>query len=287
MIAADGPSGHRYLAAYLVAEPGAEIPGVTALRGHLAATLPDYMIPAAWQVLDGLPLTPSGKLDHRALPPAAPGLPGEDNGGAGGESGAASYVPPRTPVEQALALIWADVLGLDRVGIHDNFFDLGGDSILSMQVISRARQRGLSYAAKDLFQHQTIAGLAPCVAGAPDGGPAAREPVTGPVPLTPIQREFLSAGRASPHHFNQSMLVELAPGADEEVLARALDALTVHHDALRTRFEQAGGQWRAAVAPPAPQAPPRQAPPRQAPPRQAPPRQAPPRQAPPRQARPC
>jgi non-ribosomal peptide synthase protein (TIGR01720 family) len=213
------------------------------------------MIPAAWQALDSLPLTPSGKLDHRALPPAAlssysAAMSGDDDPASPGAGGAA-YAPPSTPVEKALALIWADVLGLDRVGIHDNFFDLGGDSILSMQVISRARQRGLSYAAKDLFQHQTIAGLAPHVAGVPDGGPAAREPVTGPVTLTPIQREFLAAGRVSPHHFNQSMLVELAPGTDEGILARALDALTVHHDALRTRFESDGGQWRAAVSPPA------------------------------------
>ena len=105
------------------------MPATADLRAHLAAALPDYMIPATFTTLDALPLTPSGKLDRRALP-----APGRDPATAG-------YAPPRTPAEKAIAAIWADVLGTARVGIHDNFFELGGDSILSIQIASRARQR--------------------------------------------------------------------------------------------------------------------------------------------------
>ena len=105
------------------------------------------MIPATFTVLDALPLTPNGKLDRRALP--APDR----------RRRPPATSPPRTPAEQAIAAIWADVLGLDQVGIHDNFFELGGDSILSIQIVSRARQAGLEPAAQDIFRHQTIAEL--------------------------------------------------------------------------------------------------------------------------------
>src|SRR5207248_4333096 len=118
-----------------------------ALRAHLAATLPDYMIPATFTPLAALPLTPTGKLDHRALPRPEHHAP-------------AGHTPPRTPAEHAIAAIWADVLGLAHVGIHDNFFELGGDSILSIQITSRARGAGLSLESQDIFRHQTIAELA-------------------------------------------------------------------------------------------------------------------------------
>jgi non-ribosomal peptide synthase protein (TIGR01720 family) len=152
-------------------------------------------------------------------------------------------VAPRSEAERVLADIWAEVLGVERVGVEDNFFELGGDSILSIQVTSRARQAGLWLATKDIFLHRTIASLASVVT-AMETGDAEGEPVVGAVPLTPIQCWFLQTHRANPHHFNQSILVELTDELNEWALQRALDALLVQHDALRMRFEYVDGQWR-------------------------------------------
>ena len=187
------------------------------------------MVPATFTALDALPLTPNGKLDRRALP--VPDL-----------APAAAYTPPRTPAEHALAGIWADVLGIDRVGIEDNFFELGGDSILSIQIASRARSAGHSLLPRDLFRHPTIAALA---AAAPPAAPAAagQGPVTGAVPLTPVQRWFLESGPGQPEHFDQWLAVELATVPDPAVLRAALGALTSHHDALRMRFTRTAGSW--------------------------------------------
>jgi non-ribosomal peptide synthase protein (TIGR01720 family) len=210
------------------------------LWSWLKQSLPDYMVPAAFVVLDEIPLTPSGKVNRRALPEPEIGSELESR-----------YVAPNSPMEGALVDLWKDVLRLERVGVEDNFFELGGDSILSIQVVARARQAGLSFATKDLFLHQTIASLAPIVTAVRTGG-ADREPVVGPVPLTPIQHWFLSessANAANPHHYNQSTLVELTEELDEHALERALDALLVQHDALRMRFEEVNGHWQQHNAP--------------------------------------
>jgi non-ribosomal peptide synthase protein (TIGR01720 family) len=238
VIACEDQPGHKRLAAYIVPAATDDPASTSDLRAHVATVLPDYMVPAAFVTLDRLPLSPNGKLDRRALP-------------APEASSAVGYVPPRTETEQALAGIWADVLGIDpgRVGIHDNFFELGGDSILSIQVVARARQEGLSYTTKGLFLHQTIADLAPHVTRTAVGEDAGHEPVVGPVLLSPIQRQFFEQPRVNRHHFNQSMLLELAGEPDEQALRRALDALLVHHDALRIRFEQIDGEWGAYNAP--------------------------------------
>src|SRR5204863_6193813 len=118
------------------------------------------------------------------------------------------YTPPRTAAEETLAGIWRDVLRLERVGVHDNFFELGGDSILSIQIIARANQAGLGLTPRDVFQHQTIAGLAEA-AGTSAVIEAEQGPVEGPVALTPIQRWFFEQELAEPHHFNQARLLRL------------------------------------------------------------------------------
>lgn len=151
-------------------------------------------------------------------------------------------------MEAVLADVWAGVLGLERVGVRDNFFDLGGDSILTIQVVARARQAGLRLVSKDLFAHQTIESLAPHV-GATEVRQTEQQPVVGPVPLTPIQRWFFQTYLVNPSHFNQSVLMELTGELDEGQLGRALEALVVHHDALRMRFEQVDGQWQQRNAP--------------------------------------
>jgi acyl-coenzyme A synthetase/AMP-(fatty) acid ligase/acyl carrier protein len=150
VIAVTAAAGGRQLAAYLVPAPGRELPDVAVLRAHLAATLPGYMIPAAWTGLDRLPLTPSGKVDHRALP--APDLSG---------AGPREYAPPETPAQEVLAGIWAEVLGLDRVGVHDNFFELGGDSLRSVGIAARVQTAfDVTLTPRDVLVTQTVAGLA-------------------------------------------------------------------------------------------------------------------------------
>ncbi|MCA1696199.1 MAG: condensation domain-containing protein, partial [Actinobacteria bacterium] len=178
-----------------------------------------------------LPLTPNKKLDRKALP--APEW-----------SPAVGYVPPRTNTEQTLADIWTQVLGVDRVGVEDNFFELGGDSILSIQVISRARQAGLGLSPRDVFLHPTVASLAAGVADEAAPVVAQQGPVTGPVALTSIQQWLFETNPEYPQRFSQSVFVELTDGVDEQALGHALDAVLAHHDALRMRFEQVDGQWR-------------------------------------------
>ncbi|WAP59864.1 non-ribosomal peptide synthase/polyketide synthase [Streptomyces sp. S465] len=231
------PMGGKRLVGYVVPAPGGA-PTAAALRDHLRRTLPSHMVPSAFATLDTLPLTAHGKVDRRALPDPDP---------APASSGA-GHVAPRTPMERRIAAVWADVLGLERVGVEDNFFDLGGDSILSIQVVSRARQAGLRLTTKDLFTHQSVAALATVATAERDEGRA--EPVTGALPLTPIQRWFFATHTVNPHHFNQSTLLELHREPDEEALEGALAALLVHHDALRTRFTEDGGEWRGHVPEP-------------------------------------
>jgi non-ribosomal peptide synthase protein (TIGR01720 family) len=238
--------GHKRLVAYLVPEDGAEIPPAATLREFLAQFLPAHLLPARLVPLESFPLTPSGKLDRAALPEPEPG-----------EDVAAGYVPPSNPTETILADIWADVLGVREIGVRNNFFELGGDSILTIQVVSRAREQGLHIRTKDMFANQTISALARMLGAEPEGGQprAAAAPVSGPVPLTPIQRWFFGTHTTGAHHFNQAVLLEVTENVAAAALRAGLRALTEAHDALRLRFEQVAGEWRAqveaAVSPPA------------------------------------
>ncbi|WP_284117640.1 non-ribosomal peptide synthase/polyketide synthase [Streptomyces fragilis] len=207
-----------------------------ALREELARRLPPHMVPSAFVTLQRLPLTPNGKLDRRALPAPGPAVP------------TGPRVAPRTDTERRVARIWAEVLGVPEVGAEDNFFHLGGDSILSMQVVSRLRREGLHLTTRDLFAHQTVAALAAVVRTGPER--PGEGPVSGEVPLTPIQEWFLTTPRAAHHHFNQSLLLELEGTPDVAALDRALAALLDHHDALRMRFTRGADGWRQFNPPP-------------------------------------
>ncbi|MFJ4474305.1 non-ribosomal peptide synthase/polyketide synthase [Streptomyces xanthochromogenes] len=238
-------SGPARLVAYVVPARAAtdEATGtlplpVEDLREHLGEMLPPHMVPSLFVPLDRLPLTPNGKLDRRALP--APG-PARSTG--------RQYREPRTDTERRVARIWSDVLGITDIGVDDNFFALGGDSILSMQVVSRLRRDGLHLVPRDLFTHQTLGALARVVRPAPQQ--TAQGPVTGEVPLTPIQDWFLSTPRAAHHHFNQATLLELDGATDPNALNTALLALLEHHDALRMRFTRDADGWHQFNPPPA------------------------------------
>ena len=245
VVAREGAAGQRQLVAYVVGPQGAQ----EELRQYLRERLPDYMVPSAFVTLDSLPLTPNGKVDRRALP--APESASAD--------GAGRYEAPRTEAERVLCEVWAQVLGRERVGVRDNFFDLGGDSILSIQVVARAGRAGLRLTPRQVFEHPTVAELAAVVGagGAPaageevgeKGAAGPREGAAGEVALTPIQHWFFSLGLRRPHHFNQSSLLRLRAGTDPELLRRALQHLSDYHGALRLRFSRDGQDWRSRYAP--------------------------------------
>ena len=229
----------RRLVAYAVArDEAAESPDRESVLVDLAARLPAYMIPADLVWLDALPLSSNGKVDRAALLARA-----------AERASAADLTLPRTAVEETLAAIWRQVLGLERIGMHDSFFRLGGDSILTIQVVARARQAGLVVTPRQIFEEQTIADLAR-VATSLAVDEAEQEAVEGDVALTPIQRYFFAARPEEPHHFNQSLLLLLREPSAPAPLAVALSALVAHHDALRLRFPaMEGGGRRAWNAP--------------------------------------
>ncbi|MEU8877944.1 amino acid adenylation domain-containing protein [Streptomyces javensis] len=218
---ADQGGGAR-LVAYVVPKGPGAAPDPGVLRKTLGESLPEYMIPSAFVVLDRLPLTPNGKLDRKALPAPSFGA-------------AADSRPPRTPVEEALCAVFAEVLRLPSVGIDDSFFELGGDSIVTMRLIARARAAGLVLAVNDVFEHKTVAGLA-AVAEVLDDA-ASREPdnPVGEFAATPIMHWLRERGGAI-DSFSQPMLVRTPAGLDLPTLTTALQALHDRHDVLRARL---------------------------------------------------
>ena len=222
----------KRLVAYVVphASPG---PSTSELREFVKANVPEYMVPSIFMMLERLPLTPSGKINREALPAPDQSRP----------ELAAKMVAPRNEVEQMLAEIWQSVLGLEKVGIHDSFFELGGDSILSIQVVSRASQKGLRLTPKQIFVNQTIAELALVVETAGESK-AEQGIVTGPVPLTPIQHLLFEQNFSDPHYYNQSALLQMHDRLDPVALESATRHLIEHHDGLRLRFANDGAGWR-------------------------------------------
>ena len=203
VIAREDVPGEKRLVAYVVAKK-APADLIDQVRALLTATLPEYMVPAHYAVLPALPLTENGKVDRKALP--APTISRDGT--------AQPSVAPRTPTEETLARIWSAVLGIDKVGIHEHFFELGGDSILSIQVVSRCRQAGLRLTPKDLFDHPTIAQLAERCAPVLAEADGPQELLTGTVQITPIESWFLEQDIAERSHWNQAFLFELPADVD-------------------------------------------------------------------------
>jgi amino acid adenylation domain-containing protein/non-ribosomal peptide synthase protein (TIGR01720 family) len=193
----------------------------------LSSKLPDYMVPAVFHPMEHFPLTANGKIDRNALPEPI-------------ETNEQDYTAAETEQEAILIAIWEEVLGKSPIGIHDNFFQLGGDSILSIQVVSRAREKGMVLKPKQLFAHQTIAALA-SVAESEEAMVGEQGTLVGEVPLLPIQKWFLEQTK-HPHHFNQSMLLQIGK-AKEAWLQQTIQELIAHHDALRMRWEQTETGW--------------------------------------------
>ncbi len=218
--------GDKRLCAYVAGDAGTDL--VERLKEHLRGQLPEYMVPAHFVVMKSLPLTQNGKVDRKALP--APDFQRLES--------ARPYIAPRNATEEALATIWAAVLGAPRVSIDDNFFELGGDSILTIQVIARCRQAGLRFTPRDLAKRPTIAQLAEVAGGAEAAAAAAApadEAVQGAVQPTPIVQWFFERKFANPNHWNQAFLFQVPTDARTSLLRKALGQVVAHHDAFRLR----------------------------------------------------
>ncbi|BDH12380.1 hypothetical protein HOK021_35590 [Streptomyces hygroscopicus] len=228
-------------------DPAAVAPPVplgASVRARLRERLPEYLVPSAVVAIDALPLTPNGKVDRAALP-------------APEASGAVAHRPPTTAQERLLGDIFADVLGLPAVGVDDGFFDIGGDSIVSIQVVSRARAAGMAITPQDVFRHKTVAALA-AAARTLDAAPAGAEAPQagiGAVPLTPALHE-LRERDADPGTRYEAMIMEVPAGLDAARIEAALQAVLDHHDALRMRLNRVPGaetdrdEWLPEVLPP-------------------------------------
>ena len=216
---------------------GESLSGVTeTLRNHLSRSLPDYMIPAFFVFLDKIPLTSNGKIDRKSLP--APDLSLRQVG--------EEYVAPTTQIEQELCAIWSEVLRIEKIGIHDNFFRIGGDSIISIQIVAKARQKNIFFAVKDIFNSPTIGGLSLVAKTQEDLLTLKPEQglVSGDIPLTPIQHWFFEQQLKNPHHYNQATLLQARHQIDASLLSQAFDLLVSHHDVLRCRYHQeSSGTW--------------------------------------------
>jgi amino acid adenylation domain-containing protein/non-ribosomal peptide synthase protein (TIGR01720 family) len=227
---------NRTLAAHVVA-PGGELTA-HAVRTQLAGRLPGYMVPPTVTFWPNLPLTGNGKVDRARLSAA-----GADQSAGTESSRDNGFEEATTPVQQILSEIWCAVLGVGQIGIHDRFFEFGGDSVLSIQVASRAARAGLALTPRDLFEHQTIAELA-TIARIDEVAAEAVDQLHGEVPLTAIQRWFLNLDLTDPARFNQSLLFDpLAGPLDGDRLATALAEVLDRHDALRLRWHADASGW--------------------------------------------
>ncbi|HEX6910169.1 MAG TPA: condensation domain-containing protein, partial [Longimicrobium sp.] len=243
VVAREDVPGDRRLVAYAVPR-GDAAPTAQALRDAARERLPEYMVPAAFVLLERLPVTSTGKVDRAALPAPEREGPGE------------RYAAPRTPAEETLAGIWAEVLHVERVGVHDNFFELGGHSLLGTRVVSRVREVfGVEPGLRALFEAPTVAGLAARVdalrrAGEPAPPPLVPVERTGALPLSLIQERFwfLSSMPGSGSYVIPAV-VRLGGALDVPALERALGEVVRRHEALRTSFGEADGAPVQVIAP--------------------------------------
>ncbi|MGW6905408.1 amino acid adenylation domain-containing protein [Streptomyces sp. NPDC054940] len=236
----DTPGVRRLLAYVILSAPETE-ETAELLRRAVAAVLPDYMVPSAFVPVDGFPLTLNGKLDTAALP-------------APSRSAGPTVQPPRNPVEERLATLFAEVLGLDTIGVHDSFFALGGDSIVSMRLVSQARAAGLAISPRDVFERPTIAELAERMDAADLAGGAARRVTdpdagTGDIALTPILT-WLTRQDGPFRALSQARFLRTPAAMDLDGLHRTVQAVLDRHDLLRSTFARSvDGSWRFAAAP--------------------------------------
>ncbi|WP_336155969.1 plipastatin non-ribosomal peptide synthetase PpsC [Bacillus sp. 204(2023)] len=225
VLARTAQTGSKELFGYISVKAGTNAEQV---RSLLARSLPNYMIPAYIIEMETLPLTSNGKLNRKALP--EPNFTSKQ-----------TYAPPRNDLEDQLVLIWQEVLGIQRIGIEDSFFELGGDSIKALQVSARLGRYGLSLQVSDLFRHPKIKDLSPFIRKSEKI--IEQGPVQGDVPWTPVQQWFFSQDIEERHHFNQSVMLFHSGRLSENALRPALKKLAEHHDALRMVYRNDDRRW--------------------------------------------
>lgn len=207
-------------------------------RNFLKQKLPNYMVPSEFVLVDDFPLLPNGKIDKKQLSKIK-------------KNNKVTLNTQNTPVtitEEILIQVWQDVLGFSPVGIHDNFFEIGGDSISSIQLIAKARKKGLEMSPNLLFEHQTIAELALFIDKASSLNTKTKiEALSGFVPLNPIQSWFFETHKNAPHFWNQGMRMDGIPKGMESVLAEISFEILRQHDALRLNFKKEGKNWTAYI----------------------------------------
>lgn len=223
-----GVGENRHLVAYFAFGEGAASPDLLAVSEALRAELPDHMVPAKLVPVAEIPLTPSGKLDRKKLLETAPTQTIVPS--------AVQSDPPRPGLEKQLADIWSKVLGGIKISRNANFFSLGGDSILSIQIVAKAREAGLRLTVQKIFLYQTIAELALHTHPVETASSKALPP--GPIPLTPIQKWFLDQNLTEPWHFNQAVLLAFHTSWSAAVLREVLALLHSKHGAFQLRFTQ-------------------------------------------------
>src|SRR5581483_5571924 len=232
VVAREDSTGDKRLVAYYTATPGGEAVTAEQLRTHLSSLLPAYMVPAAYVRLEQLPLTPSGKLDRRSLPsPDASAY------------AAPEYEAPQGPMETTMAAIWGELLEVDRIGRHDDFFERGGHSLLMLKLVMRLQQAfGLDVKITDVFEHPVLADLARALQNA-HGQRAILPPITRAdrrqrLPLTFAQQRlwFLAQMEGGSDAYNLSFGMRLEGQLNYAALRRALDRIIARHESLRTTF---------------------------------------------------
>jgi amino acid adenylation domain-containing protein len=251
VVAREERPGEKRLVAYIVpakAAGGAEQTVIQELKSHLKKRLPDYMMPSFFVLLDALPLTPSGKVDRRALP-------------APEKYDSESYVPPRTPTEELLAAIWAMVLGMESVGVEDNFFDLGGHSLLATRLVSRIREAfAVELPLRALFEYPNVATLATQIEELRRGEQSNPAPPLVAVdrnttlPLSHAQQRLWFLDQLEPDSslYNVAEIVRLKGRLDIVALERGFSELVRRHESLRTCFVETDGQPTQIILPPTP-----------------------------------
>ncbi len=204
------------------------------IRLLLQKELPEYMIPAEVIAMGKIPLTDNGKADRKFLRQR------EERGFIS----TASHIPPSSVLEHQMATIWKDLLGTEQIGIDDNFFEFGGDSILTIQIVSRLKRLGYELQPKDVFIHQTIRKLSHAITEKSGSIVATEQGVlTGPSGLLPIQQWHLQGEQSYNSHFNQAVLLGLHKDITEAALSLAIQKLVEHHDALRFIYRKPDNQW--------------------------------------------
>jgi amino acid adenylation domain-containing protein/non-ribosomal peptide synthase protein (TIGR01720 family) len=236
VIRCQAEGGSARLVGYVIPAENGAVPAGNILREWLKTKLPEYMVPAAFVMMERFPLTPNGKLDRNSLPD--PVIQ---------SSNSAKMERARNPKEQVLVDIWRSLLRVSEVGTHENFFELGGDSILTLQVVARANEAGLRITPRQIFEHQTIEALAAVAEFVQQPDHEQQAPEIGDVPLTPVQHDFFERGYPDINHYNHALLLELLRPVDAESLRSAVEQIVGRHDAFRLRFSRSESGWRQSV----------------------------------------